>query len=336
MFKRYLTALAAVATLAMAGGVQAETISGAGATFPAPVYAKWAEMYKAQTGNLLNYQSIGSGGGIRQINANTVDFGASDKPMKPDDLATNNLVQFPTVIGGVVPVVNLPGIASGQIKLTGPQLADIFRGVIKKWNDPLLAKTNAGVNLPNLPITVVHRSDGSGTTFIWTTYLATKAAHWASEVGANDAVAWPTGIGGKGNEGVAAFVKQTPGSIGYVEYAYAKLNNLTYTQVQNKAGKFVSPTAAAFAAAAANAKWQAAPGFYLLLVEQPGPEAWPISGATFILLHKDQAKAKQVLAFFDWAYKNGDAAASQLAYVPLPAAVKDLVRKSAWSKIQTK
>ena len=336
MFKRYLTALAAVAALATAGGVQAETISGAGATFPAPVYAKWAEMYKAQTGNLLNYQSIGSGGGIRQINANTVDFGASDKPMKPDDLATNNLVQFPAVIGGVVPVVNLPGIASGQIKLTGPQLADIFRGVIKKWNDPLLAKTNPGVKLPNLPITVVHRSDGSGTTFIWTTYLATKAAHWASEVGANDSVSWPTGLGGKGNEGVAAFVKQTPGSIGYVEYAYAKLNNLTYTQVQNKAGKFVSPTAAAFAAAAANAKWASAPGFYLLLVDQPGPEAWPISGATFILLHKDQSKAKGVLAFFDWAYKNGDAAASQLAYVPLPAAVKDLVRKSAWSKIKTK
>jgi phosphate transport system substrate-binding protein len=336
MIKRLLTAIAAVAALAGAGVAQAETISGAGATFPAPVYAKWAEMYKAQTGNALNYQSIGSGGGIRQITANTVDFGASDKPLKPDDLATNGFVQFPTVIGGVVPVVNLPGIASGQIKMTGPLLADIFRGVVKKWNDPLIAKFNPGVKLPNLPITVVHRSDGSGTTFIWTTYLATKAGHWASEVGANDSVAWPTGLGGKGNEGVAAFVKQTPGAIGYVEYAYAKLNNLTYTQVQNKAGKFVSPTASAFAAAAAGAKWQSAPGFYLLLIDQPGADAWPISGATFILLHKNQAKGKEVLQFFDWAYKNGDAAASDLAYVPLPASVKDMVRKMAWSKVTTK
>ena len=334
MFRSFLSAITAVAVFA--GAAQAADISGAGATFPAPLYAKWAEMYKAQTGNRLNYQSIGSGGGIRQINANTVDFGASDKPLKPDDLATGNLVQFPTVVGGVVPVVNLPGIASGQIRVTGAQLGDIFRGVIKKWNDPLLVKTNPGVPLPNLPITVVHRSDGSGTTFIWTTFLASKAPRWASEVGANDAVSWPTGIGGKGNEGVAAFVKQTPGSIGYVEYAYAKLNNLTYTQVQNKAGKFVSPTAAAFAAAAANAKWQSAPGFYLLLIDQPGAAAWPISGATFILLHKDQARGSEVLAFFDWAYKNGDAAADQLAYVPLPAAVKDLVRKSAWSKVAKK
>lgn len=334
MLRAFLTAIAAVTVLS--GATQAADISGAGATFPAPVYAKWAEMYKAQTGNRLNYQSIGSGGGIRQINANTVDFGASDKPVKPADLAAGNLVQFPTVIGGVVPVVNLPGIASGQIRVTGAQLGDIFRGVIKKWNDPLLVKTNPGVRLPNLPITVVHRSDGSGTTFIWTTFLASKAPRWASEVGANDSVSWPTGLGGKGNEGVAAFVKQTPGSIGYVEYAYAKLNNLTYAQVQNQAGKFVSPTAAAFTAAAANAKWQSAPGLYLLLVDQPGAEAWPISGATFIVLHKNQARGREVLAFFDWAYKNGDAAAAQLAYVPLPPAVKDLVRKSVWSKVTTK
>jgi len=336
MFKRYLTAIAASVALAGAGVAQAETISGAGATFPAPVYAKWAEMYKAQTGNSLNYQSIGSGGGIRQITANTVDFGATDKPLKPDDLATNNFVQFPTVIGGVVPVVNIPGIQSGQIKMTGPLLSDIFRGVVKKWNDPLVAKYNPGLKLPNLPITVIHRSDGSGTTFIWTSYLAAKAPRWQAEVGANDSVAWPTGLGGKGNEGVAAFVKQTPGSIGYVEYAYAKLNNLTYTQVQNKAGKYVSPTAPAFAAAAAGAKWQSAPGFYLLLIDQAGPDAWPISGATFILLHKNQAKGKQVLDFFDWAYKNGDQAASDLAYVPLPASVKDTVRKAAWSKVSTK
>ena len=336
MLKQLGAAFGAALIVAGATMANAAGISGAGATFPAPVYAKWAEMYKAQTGNSLNYQSIGSGGGIRQITANTVDFGASDKPLKPDDLAANSFIQFPTVIGGVVPVVNLPGVQSGQMKLTGPQIADIFRGVIKKWNDPLLAKTNPGVVLPNLPITVVHRSDGSGTTFIFTTYLTMKAPRWAAQVGANDSVSWPTGLGGKGNEGVAAFVKQTPGSIGYVEYAYAKLNNLTYTQVQNKAGKFVSPTAGAFAAAAAGAKWQSAPGFYLLLVDQPAPDAWPISGATFILLHKNQAKGKEVLAFFDWAYKNGDTAAADLAYVPLPASVKELVRKLAWSKLGAK
>ena len=335
MFKRYLTAILAAVSLAGAGSAQAADISGAGATFPAPVYAKWAETYKAQTGNRLNYQAIGSGGGIRQIIAKTVDFGATDKPMKPDDLATNGFIMFPTVIGGVVPVMNLPGIKSGQVRLTGPQVADIFRGVIKKWNDPLLVKTNPGVALPNLPITVVHRSDGSGTTFVFTTYLASKAAHWASEVGANDAVKWPVGLGGKGNDGVAAYVKQTPGAIGYVEYAFAKQNNLTYAQLQNKAGKFVPPTAAAFSAAAANANWKAAPGFYLLLLDQPGAEAWPITAATFILAPtkpEDPAKAREVLAFFDWAYKNGDAAAVQLDYLPMPAAVKDMVRKS-WTKV---
>jgi phosphate transport system substrate-binding protein len=324
------------ALIAAATCAQAATISGAGATFPAPVYAKWAESYKAQTGASLNYQAIGSGGGIKQITAGTVDFGATDKPMKPDDLATNGRVMFPTVIGGVVPVVNLPGIRSGQVKLTGAQLADIYRGVIKKWNDPLLAKTNAGVALPNLPITVVHRSDGSGTTFLFTSYLTLKAAHWASQVGGNDSVQWPTGLGGKGNDGVAAFVRQTAGAIGYVEYAYAKQNGLTYTQLQNKAGKFVSPDASNFAAAAAGAKWNAAPGFYLLLLDQPAAEAWPITGATFILVHQkqeDAAKGRDVLKFFDWAYKNGDAAADALAYVPLPAAVKDLVRSRAWAKV---
>ena len=336
MWKQLGAALGAALIGGLATAAQAADISGAGASFPAPVYSKWAEAYKAQTGRALNYQPIGSGGGIRQITANTVDFGATDKPLKPEDLALNNLIQFPTVIGGVVPVVNLPGINSGQLKLTGPQLADIYRGAIKKWNDPLLARTNPGVKLPNLRITVVHRSDGSGTTFIFTTYLAAKAPRWASEVGANDAVQWPMGIGGKGNEGVAAFVKQTPGSIGYVEYAYATLNNLTYTQLQSKAGGFVTPNAAAFAAAAANAKWQSAPGFNLLLIDQPGPGSWPISGATFVLLHKNQAKGKDVLAFFDWAYKNGDAAAAQLAFVPLPAAVKTLVRSSAWSKVSSK
>jgi len=334
MLKQLGAAIGAALIVSAATLAQAASISGAGATFPAPVYAKWAEGYKAATGTALNYQAIGSGGGIRQITANTVDFGATDKPLKPDDLATANLVQFPTVVGGVVPVVNLPGIKSGQIKLNGAQLADIYRGVIKKWNDPLLAKTNAGVTLPNLPITVVHRSDGSGTTFIFTTYLASKAAHWASQVGANDSVAWPVGLGGKGNDGVAAFVKQTPGAIGYVEYVYAASNDLTYTLLQNKSGAYVAPTAGAFAAAAAGAKWSSAPNFYLLLIDQPGAGAWPISGATFILIHKDQKNGAEVLKFFDWAYKNGDAAASQLAYVPLPADVKALIRKSAFSQVK--
>ena len=319
------------ATFAQAAG----TISGAGATFPAPVYAKWAEAYRAQTGASLNYQAIGSGGGIKQINASTVDFGATDKPLKPDDLATGGLSMFPTVIGGVAPVVNLPGFKPGQLKMNGPVLADIYRGVIKKWNDPLIAKFNPGVALPNMPITVVHRSDGSGTTFVFTTYLSMKAAHWASEVGANDAVSWPTGLGGKGNDGVAAFVKQTPGAIGYVEYAYAKQNAMTYALMQNKAGVYVTPEAKNFAAAAANAKWSSAPGFYLLLLDQPGADAWPITAATFILVHtkqSDAAKGREVLAFFDWCYKNGDAAAAQLDYVSLPPAVKDLIRKS-WSKV---
>ncbi len=322
--------IAGAATMA-----QAATISGAGATFPAPVYAKWAESYRTQSGSTLNYQAIGSGGGIKQINAKTVDFGASDKPLKPDDLAASGLVMFPTVIGGVVPVMNLPGVQSGQVKLTGAQIADIYRGVIKKWNDPLLAKTNPGVKLPNLPITVVHRSDGSGTTFLFTSYLSMKAPRWAAQVGANDSVQWPTGIGGKGNDGVAAFVRQTAGSIGYVEYAYAKQNGLTYALLQNKAGKFVAPTGDNFAAAAAGAKWSSAPGFYLLLLDQPGANSWPITGATFILMHKSQAnaeKGRETLKFFDWAYKNGDAAADQLDYVPLPGNVKDLIRKS-WAKV---
>jgi phosphate transport system substrate-binding protein len=337
MLKILGAAMSAALILAAAtSGQAAGTISGAGATFPAPVYSKWNEMYKAATGSSVNYQAIGSGGGIKQINASTVDFGASDKPLKPDDLAAGGLAMFPTVVGGVVPVMNLPGIKPGQVRMTGANLADIYRGAIKKWNDPLLVKANPGVPLPNLPITVVHRSDGSGTTFLFTTYLSMKAQHWASEVGANDAVQWPVGLGGKGNDGVAAFVKQTPGAIGYVEYAYAKQNAMTYALMQNKDGKFVTPDAKNFAAAAANAKWASAPGFYLLLLDQPGPDAWPITGATFILVHTkqaDAAKGKEVLSFFDWCYKNGDGAANQLDYVPLPPAVKDLIRKS-WAKIQ--
>jgi phosphate transport system substrate-binding protein len=336
MFKTFAAALGAAAVLGGATLAQAATITGAGATFPAPVYAKWAETYKGATGNALNYQAIGSGGGIKQIEAKTVDFGATDKPLKPDDLNANGLMQFPTVMGGVVPVMNLEGFKPGQIKLTGAQLADIYRGAIKRWNDPLLQLTNKGLALPNLPITVVHRSDGSGTTFLFTSYLSMKAPHWAEQVGASDSVNWPVGLGGKGNDGVAALVKQTPGAIGYVEYAYAKQNNLTYALMQNKAGKFVSPTAANFAAAAAGADWKKAPGFYLLLLDQPGASSWPITGATFILMHKQQAKpaaGAEVLKFFDWAYRNGDGSAQSLDYVPLPASVKGLIRKAWVSEI---
>ena len=323
-------ALAACGGDAPKGGASSGGISGAGATFPAPLYAKWAEAYKGQTNLTLNYQPIGSGGGIKQIEAGTVDFGASDKPLKPEDLDKNGLIQFPTVVGGVAPIVNLPGIAPGQIKLTGAVLADIFLGAITKWNAPAIAALNPGVPLPGTPISVIHRADGSGTSFLFTTYLAGQNPTWASKVGGSDAVNWPTGQGGKGNDGVAAFVKQTPGAIGYVEYAYAKQNNLTYLDLKNHDGQVVAPTAATFAAAAAGADWTKAPGNYLLLLDQPGAAAWPITGATFILMHRSQAdagKAKAVLGFFDWAYKNGDATAATLDYISLPAAVKDMVRK---------
>ncbi len=336
MLKKIVAATAGLAAVGACTIAIAANLSGAGATFPAPVYAKWAEAYRAQTGNGLNYQAIGSGGGIRQINAGTVDFGASDKPQKPDDLAVGGLAQFPTVIGGVVPVVNIPGVAPGQLKLTGPLLADIYRGVRKNWDDPIIKSYNPGVNLPHMPITVVHRSDGSGTTFLFTSYLAMKAPNWAATVGANDAVNWPTGIGGKGNDGVAAFVRQTTGSIGYVEYAYAKQNHMTHAIMQNKAGAWVQPTAPAFAAAAAGAKWEPSKGFYLLLLDQPGAASWPITGATFILVHTKQTNAQtghEVLAFFDWAYKNGNGAAESLDYVPMPESVKVMIRKS-WTAIK--
>jgi phosphate transport system substrate-binding protein len=332
MFKKFAVALGATFLVAGAaiGAAQAADISGAGATFPAPVYAKWAETYKAQTGIGLNYQAIGSGGGIKQIKAKTVDFGASDKTLKVEELDAIGVYQFPTVMGGVVPVVNLPGIKPGQIKLDGPLLGQIFLGIVNKWNDPLIAKLNPGLKLPNLPITVVHRSDGSGTTFLFSSYLSMVNGNWASKVGASDSVAWPTGLGGKGNDGVAAFVQQTIGSIGYVEYAYAKKNNATYTLLRNAAGQYPQPVAANFAAAAAGADWTKAPGNYLLLLNQPGAKSWPITGATFILVYKNQdnaATGAEVLKFFDWAYKSGDAAAAQLDYVPMPAAVKTLIRK---------
>ncbi|HTK33658.1 MAG TPA: phosphate ABC transporter substrate-binding protein PstS [Caulobacteraceae bacterium] len=325
----YKALMGAVAGLAIAATAAFADITGAGASFPFPIYAKWAAVYKGTSGVGLNYQSIGSGGGIAQIKAKTVAFGATDKPLTPKELAASGLTQFPTVIGGVVPVINVPGIAPGQLKLSGSLLAEIYLGNIKKWNDPQIAAINPGVKLPNLPLTVVHRSDGSGTSFIFTTYLSVKSPAWASKVGGNDAVEWPVGLGGKGNDGVAGFVKQTIGSIGYVEYAFALQNHMTHVSMQNKAGAFVQPTAANFAAAAARADWAHAPGYYLILVDQAGPTTWPIVGATFILMHKSQANAatgQSVLKFFDWAYKNGDALASSLDYIALPAAVKNQVR----------
>ena len=329
MLKGMVAAFSAAMVLGIGVQAQAADISGAGATFPAPIYAKWAETYKATTGNGLNYQAIGSGGGIKQIQAKTVDFGASDKPLKPDVLASSGLYQFPMIMGGVVPVINVPGVAAGQVHLTGAVLAQIFLGDITKWNDPKIMALNHGLKLPGLPITVVHRSDGSGTSFLYTSYLTMVSPAWAAKVGASDSVQWPTGLGGKGNDGVSAFVKQTIGSIGYVEYAYAKQNKATYALLQNSAGQFPAPAGPAFAAAAAGADWTKAPGNYLLLLNQPGAKAWPITGATFILVYKhqaDAAKGKAVLSFFDWAYKNGDAAASSLDYVPLPGPVKTMVR----------
>jgi phosphate transport system substrate-binding protein len=308
-------------------------ISGAGATFPYPIYAKWADAYKKETNNGLNYQSIGSGGGIKQITAKTVTFGASDMPLKAEQLAKDGLVQFPTVLGGVVPVINVEGLKAGDVVLDGTTLADIFMGKIKTWNDPQIAKLNASVKLPSQPIVVVHRSDGSGTTFLFTDYLSKVSADWKSKVGANTAVEWPVGIGAKGNEGVANNVGQTKGSIGYVEYAYAKQNKLTNTKLVNKEGKSVAPTAQTFMAAAANADWEGTPGFGVVLTNEPGAESWPLAGATFILMHKvpqDAVAAREALKFFDWAYAKGDKMAEDLDYVPMPDKVVGAIKK-AWS-----
>jgi phosphate transport system substrate-binding protein len=334
---RLLASIGLSAALLSAGTVMAGDITGAGATFPYPIYAKWAEAYKAQTTIGLNYQSIGSGGGIKQITAKTVNFGASDKPLTSEVLAKDGLIQFPTVIGGVVPVINVEGIVPGQLKLTGETLAEIYQGKITKWNDPKLSADNKGVTLPNTDITVVHRSDGSGTSFIFTTYLSQVSPEWKSSVGADTSVAWPAGMGGKGNEGVAANVKSIKNSIGYVEYAYAKQNKMDYVQLKNSAGQFVNPFEANFKAAAANAKWKAEENFYQVLTNQPGKESWPISGATFILMHAkedDAASAKDVLKFFDWAYSNGGKMAADLDYVPLPESVTKQIR-DAW-KVQIK
>ena len=312
----------------------AQDISGAGATFPYPIYAKWADAYKKETGVGLNYQSIGSGGGIKQIQAKTVTFGASDAPLKGAELESGGLVQFPMVMGGIVPVVNISGVAPGQLVLDGPTLAKIFLGDIKNWNDPAIAKLNPGVTLPSQAIAVVHRSDGSGTTFNFTDYLQKVSPDWKSKVGSNTAVEWPVGIGAKGNEGVSNNVGQTQGSIGYVEYAYAKQNKLTYTKMINKEGKTVAPTIEAFQAAAANADWNSVPGYGVILSDQPGAASWPMTAATWILIHKqpqDPAAASSALKFFDWAYHKGGKMAEELDYVPMPTNVVSSVEQT-WAK----
>ncbi len=314
--------------IAASGAVMAQDVTGAGATFPAPLYAKWADAYNKATSAKVNYQSVGSGAGIKQIRSKTVDFGASDMPLKDDELAKDGLLQFPTVIGGVVPVVNIKGIAPGQLKLTGQVLGDIYLGKITKWNDAAIAALNAGVALPDAEISVVRRADGSGTTFIFTNYLSKVNADWKAKVGDGTAVNWPTGAGGKGNEGVAAYVQRLPNSIGYLEYAYVKQNKLTYTQLKNRDGHYVSPSDSAFKAAAAGADWNKT--FFQVTTEQPGKDAWPITNPTYILMHKVQAKPEQAAAslkFFDWAFSNGDKLADDLDYVPLPDSVKALVRK---------
>ena len=324
-FRLGLTALALTAAATV---THAQDVTGAGATFPAPIYAKWADAYHKANGARINYQSVGSGAGIRQIKAKTVDFGASDMPLSDADLAKDGMVQFPTVIGGVVPVVNIKGIQPGQIKLTGPVLGDIYLGKITRWNDAALTAINPGVPLPDAAISVVRRADGSGTTFIFTNYLSKVNPEWKARAGEGTAVNWPTGAGGKGNEGVAAFVQRLPNSIGYVEYAYVKQNKMTYTQLRNREGVFVNPSDAAFKAAAAGADWNKT--FYQITTDQPGKDAWPLTNPTYILMYKQQdkpASATAALKFFDWAYTSGDAMADELDYVPLPDSVKALVRK---------
>ncbi|HXP75470.1 MAG TPA: phosphate ABC transporter substrate-binding protein PstS [Stellaceae bacterium] len=322
---------------AVGSAANAAEISGAGATFPYPIYAKWAEAYKAKTGVSMNYQSIGSGGGIQQIKKKTVNFGASDAPLKPAELDEAGLTQFPMIMGGIVPVVNLPGVKPGEMKLTGPVLADIFLGKVAKWNDPAIAKLNPSVKLPDQAIAVVHRSDGSGTTYNFADYLAKVSPEWKDKVGVNTSVEWPVGLGGKGNEGVSAVTSQTAGSIGYVEYAYALQNKMTYALMGNKEGNFVAPNAASFQSAAANADWKGTPGYALLLTDQPGKDSWPITASSFILVYKKQddvATAKAVLDFFAWSYANGAKMAEELDYVPMPAKVVSLVEETWKNEIK--
>jgi phosphate transport system substrate-binding protein len=323
--------------LFVATAAVAAEITGAGATFPFPVYSKWAEAYKAKTGTGLNYQPIGSGGGIKQIEAKTVDFGGSDVPLKLDELEKNGLQQFPTVMGGVVLAINIEGIKSGDMKLNGEVLANIYLGNIKKWTDPAIAKLNPGLKLPDEEITVVHRSDGSGTSFIFTNYLSKVSNEWKEKVGNDASVSWPVGVGGKGNAGVASYVQQVKNSIGYVEYAYALENKMPYTLMQNREGRFLKPDNSTFQAAAAGAKWQEAPGFYMILTDQAGQNSWPITGATFILMHKVQdnpGQAEEVFKFFAWAYANGGKMAEDLVYVPMPDNIVKLIEAS-WAQIKT-
>jgi phosphate transport system substrate-binding protein len=325
-----------VAGVALSAGALAADITGAGATFPYPVYAKWADAYKKATGNGMNYQSIGSGGGIKQIRAKTVHFGASDKPLSADDLAKDGLMQFPAIMGGVVPVYNIKGVGPGQITLSGALLADIYLGKIKRWNDPAIAKLSPGAKLPDKAISVVHRSDGSGTTFLFTNYLSKASPAWKSAVGEGTAVKWPTGVGGKGNEGVANYVGRITGAIGYVEYAYAKQNKLAYAKMINHDGGVVAPDQDSFKAAAAGADWAGTPGMAVILTDQPGKASWPISGASFILMHVKQDKpavGKEVLKFFEWAFKNGDQMAAALDYVAMPPAVVKLIEGN-WKDIK--
>ncbi|MCW8336138.1 phosphate ABC transporter substrate-binding protein PstS [Vibrio paucivorans] len=322
-----VTSVLAVASFGAAANT---TINGAGATFPHPIYAKWAEQYQKETGVQINYQAIGSGGGIRQITAKTVDFGATDAPLTIEELNKEGMIQFPMVMGSIVPVVNIPGISAGDLKLTGKVLADIYLGNIKNWNDPAIAELNQGVELPSQPIYVVHRSDGSGTTYNFTDYLDQVSTEWSENIGVGKDITWPrkaTTIGGNGNAGVANFVTRTRGAIGYVEYAFAKQNDLAYTQLQSRDGEFLMPTMASFQAAAANADWDNAPGYHLLLNNQPGANSWPMTAATFILMHKDQTnadKAKEIIKFFEWSYTQGELA-EELDYIPMPSKVVNMV-----------
>ena len=334
-FLKMLTAAGCLAAAAIGPAVAAD-ISGAGATFPFPIYAKWADAYKKETGVGIAYRPVGSSDGIKQIQDKEVTFGASDMPLNAADLDEHGLVQFPTVVGGIVAVVNIEGIKSGDITLDGPTLARIFLGEIRSWNHAALRKLNPGAKLPSQPIAVVRRSDGSGTTFVFTDYLAKASPDWKSKVGSNTAVEWPVGIGAKGNEGVANNVAQTKGSVGYVEYAYAKQNKLTYAKLTNKDGKAVEPVSRTFQAAAASADWAAAPGYAVILTDEPGADSWPITAATFILMHKqpqDPKAAGEALKFFDWAYAKGGQMAEELDYIPMPDNVKNLVRKT-WTEIK--
>jgi phosphate transport system substrate-binding protein len=329
----FMKAIVAAGLVAASTSAFAADITGAGATFPFPIYSKWADAYKKETGNGLNYQSIGSGAGIKQIQAKTVTFGATDAPLKPEQLEKDGLVQWPMVMGAIVPVVNLEGVKPGELMLSGELLGDIYLGKVTKWNDPAIAKLNPKLKLPTDAITVVRRSDGSGTTFNFTDYLSKSNSEWKTKVGSGTAVEWPAGVGAKGNEGVAGNISQTKNSIGYVEYAYAKQNKLTYAAMINKAGKTVQPTIAAFQAAASNADWAKAPGYYVILTDQPGEASWPITAATFILMHKepvDKAASAEAVKFFKWAFAKGGKMAEELDYIPMPDSVVKLIEKT-WS-----